>query len=562
MSSITAGGSPAGTIKAAVHSAPRSRALSLGLTAYHAGSSGSQELAGWHPHLRSPDAEVLPARNKVVARSRDLDRNNGWIQGAVNKKADAIVGSNIRLRARPDFAAMGMSAEWADEWALKVEALWRVWANDPRMTCDVERQSGFGPMVRVAYMHWLLDGEAALAVYFLPDRGSMMATALLVVDPDRISNPNGRADGKGLDGVDLRGGVELDQYGAARAYWVRNGHPGDVGVNWDSQTWTRIPREKSTGCPMFIHAVNRRRAHQHRSVGVLSPNMGRAKNVDTYERYELGAALRNQSYGMYVESPYDSEFVREALAPAGDGGPEDVAELSQYQDLRLAYHERTDVSLSGVPLAHLAPGEKIVTVAPSNPTTNFEPFTSFQLGAISSPIGLASEQVTGRWAGVNYSNARMIVNETDRGWRSERFTFTQALCTPAYAAWLEEQVARDLVEVPGGKANFYVFRSALCRAEWIGPARGSIDKLKEGKGDEIDRDGFVSTLETQCAERGLDWRDVLWQAKRELEEKRRYGLIPEEVATGGAGGGNDANQPDAAANNDAADARETAGGDA
>lgn len=545
--SIVSSGLRAGATSVSFGSPPKSRALSglesagtIGLTSYHAGSTGTQELAGWHPRLSSPDAEVLPSRNKIVARSRDLDRNNGWVQGAINKKADAIVGSNIRLRARPDFAAMGQSAEWADEWSTKVEALFRMWASNPRMLCDLERHMQFGGLARLAYIHWSLDGEAALVLHTRKEllATKETATAVLVLDPDRISNPDGKQDGKGLDGVDMRGGVELDEFGAARAYWVRNSHPGDIDRSFEGQKWARVPRESDTGRPIFIHAINKRRAHQHRSVGVLTPNMGRMKNLDTYDRYEMGAALRNQAFGMYVESPFDSDFVAEALAPAGDGEGE-LGQLSGYQDLRALYHEKTDVRINGIPLAHLFNGEKIQTVDAKNPTTNYEPFQTANLAAVASPMGLATEQLSGRWAGINYSNARTLTNETWRGWTSERYTFTQATLTPIYAALLEEWVARDMVPVPGGKAMFYVYRAALTQCEWIGPARGTIDKLKEGSGDDLDYASFRSTLEQQCAERGLDWRDVLYQRKREQVEMERYGLVPNAPANG-AGAGNNA----------------------
>lgn len=564
MNAIVSGGVPDGTVTANLGGPPRSRAyVTFGVSPYHAGSSGTQELSGWHPRLRSPDAEILPSRDKAVARSRDLDRNNPWINGAVTKKADAIVGSNIRLRAKPDFAAIGMSAEWADEWSTRVEALWRTWANDPRFLCDVERHLNFGGMVWLGYVHWLLDGEAC-AVINMRARGGIFETCALILDPDRLANPEFKSDGdKDEFGNELMGGVAVDsETGAAVGCWVRRRHPSDVGLDWERQKPVFVPRESDRGRPIFVHAINKRRAHQHRSLGALTPSMGTMKGLDTYGRYEIQAAQRNQAYGMYVESPFDSEFVRQALAPAGDEDGDATELLTGYQALRLAFHEKTDVSMEGVPLAQLVPGETIKSVAPTNPSTNFEPFMAFQLGSVASPFGLASEQFTGRWAGVNYSNARMIYNEADRGWTSERFKFTQAFCTPIYAAWIEEAVARDLVEVPGGKMMFYVWRAALTQAEWLGPPRGIIDKLKEGKGDEVDRDGFVSTLEKQCADRGLDWRDVLYQRKREMAEMERYGLLSA-PATGNAGGGNDdADEPDPAANNDAADAAEMRGEDA
>jgi capsid protein len=90
----------------------------------------------------------------------------------------------------------------------------------------------------------------------------------------------------------------------------------------------------------------------------------------------------------------------------------------------------------------------------------------------------------------------------------------------------------------------------------MGPGRGIIDRKKEAEGSAIDRAGGVSNLEIDCAEQGRDWEEVVWQEKREMEQRRAYGLpiVGEpQTATGNAGGGNDEDDPDSA------DARETAG---
>jgi capsid protein len=134
--------------------------------AYDAASSTSQELSAWHPRLASADAEVLPNRDKIVARARSLYRNSGWAQGGIDKRVDAVVGPRIWFRAKPDFAAMGQSAEWASDWARKVESLFRLWGTSVRFLCDVERHDQFGGLVRLAYQHYVLDGEACAALYF------------------------------------------------------------------------------------------------------------------------------------------------------------------------------------------------------------------------------------------------------------------------------------------------------------------------------------------------------------------------------------------------------------
>lgn len=558
---MAAGGLPAGTITTKVAQVPTARAsgvLSLGVGAYHAASYGTQELAGWHPGLSSPDAEVLPSRDKVVARARDLDRNNGWAQGGVTRRTDSVVGANIRLRARPAFAAMGQTAEWADEWAMRVESLWDCWANDPRMLCDVERHLQFGGLVRLAYQHYVIDGEAAAPIYFIDDRGGIMSTSILVLDPDRLSNPDGKADGRDPNGVEFRGGVELDRYGAARAYWVRNGHPNDVGATFRDHSWTRIQRESNTGRPLFVHAISKRRAHQHRSLGMLASVMGRMKMLDRYDATELQAAITNAVFGMYVKSPFDSDFVREALAPSGDEG--DVT-AAGYSAARMAYHENADVRLSGVSLAHLFPGESIESVAPSRPNTNFAGFENAVLGSIASALGISREQLSQDWTGINYSSARTLLNEIWRGLLADRHLFTQAFCTPIYSAWLEEAVARDMIDVPGGKANFYLFRAALCQCDWIGPGRGYVDPLKEAKAAESRMALGLSSQTDECDEQGKDARTVRWQRKRDLEEDRKYGLLPGVPAEGGAGGGSDGADAstDPEAEPDEADRRERAG---
>jgi capsid protein len=152
-----------------------------------------------------------------------------------------------------------------------------------------------------------------------------------------------------------------------------------------------------------------------------------------------------------------------------------------------------------------------------------------------------------------------LLNEIWRGLLSDRHLFTTKFCTPVYSAVLEEGVARDLIAIPGGRTMFYVFRDALCQGEWVGPGRGYIDPKKEIDAAQSRVDSYISNLPDEAAEQGNDWEDNLWNAKRVLDEKEKYGLTAQQVqtgkgGTGDAGGGND--NADAADN---ADKQEAAG---
>ena len=526
--------------------------LGLASPSYHAAGFG-QELGGFNPPLRSADAEVSGARDRITARSRDIDRNNGLINGGIDRRVDAVVGSNIWLKCRPNFAAMGQSAEWADAWSRTTQALFREWANSSRFLCDVERHHQFGGLVRLAYRHYVTDGEACAPIYFINDRGGKYATAVLVLDPDRISNPDGKPNSATL--ID---GVELDQWGAEIAYWVRKSHPGDSATRFAELGWERIAREGPTGRPKFVRAVSKRRAHQHRSIGRLAAVMARIQQQGLADKTELQAQITNAVFGLYATSQRGTDAMGQSMAPADDGidGAGD--------ETRAEFYAESDLTFNGVRVAVVPEGDKIETLTAERASTNFVHFQNYILRAVAAALGISYEQLSNDWSGINYSSARTLLNEIWRGLLADRHLFTQAFCTPIFGAWLEEAVLREMVEIPGGKAMFYVFREALTQCEWIGPGRGVIDRKKEADGASTDMDNGISNLAIEAAERGQDWEEVMWQEKREMEQRKAYGLPPRmaaQPATGNAGGGNDAASGDANAQ-DGIDAAESAGADA
>ena len=513
--------------------------------AYDAGRSDSRELGNWQPSLATPDAEILGSRDKITARARDMDRNAAWFHGGVDTRADAVIGTKIRLEARPDFEAMGRSAEWAENWAVKTEANFRIWANDSRCLSDVERHYQFGGLVRMAYMHYVIDGEACAAILDL-DRGGENPTAVQVIDPDRLSNRDNARDTDRL-----RGGVHLDRYGAAIAYDVRVQHAGDVAGTVNTFRWETVPRESDTGRPKFIHVFAKRRAQQRRGVSALATAIPRGKMLDRYDNAELEAALWNAINAFVIESPFSAEEVRDALAPADDGDP-----VTYAQNL-IAYREKNRVSIGpGVQALHLVPGEKASMMSAERPAGNFAAFEGAVLRSIAPMFKLSYPQFSQDWAGINYSSARTLLNEIWRGLLADRHVFTQAFCAPVYAAWLEMEVALGRIKVPGGPMNFYRWRAALTASEWVGPGRGSIDPKKEADAGDMNLAANRQSLQMQTGEQGVDVRDVMLQRSREIAMAKRLGL-PEPAPVVAAR----TVQPDANAQ-DAADARESAGADA
>ena len=73
-------------------------------SSYIAGAGSDNEaMVSWHPSLRSADADIMRDRRAIVARSRDIVRNNGWASGAIEKEVDAVVGASLRPLLKPNW---------------------------------------------------------------------------------------------------------------------------------------------------------------------------------------------------------------------------------------------------------------------------------------------------------------------------------------------------------------------------------------------------------------------------------------------------------------------------
>lgn len=493
------------------------------VTSYEASDPISQELGMWHPAMTSADSEWLRERNTVTARIHDLVRNNGWASGALRRELDAVIGASLRLSYKPDYRALGLDPEWAEEFGEKVEGRWRIFANDPDRFADATRHDSVPGLFGLGYRHYAMDGEACAALLWLPNRGQWRTT-MQMVDPDRLSNPNNM-----FDTDRLRGGIALDEYGAAVGYHIRKRHPGDYAsmISPEAYEWEYIPRETDWGRPMFVHFFQRERTGQTRGISRIASVIEALYMDHKLGRVELQAAVLNAILAAFIESPMDPELVAQGLAPGAEG-------VGQYQEARSEFHKDRRISLGGVQLSTLFPGEKLNMTAATRPNAQFADFQSAVLRKAASGLGVSYEQLSQDWSKVNYSSARAALLEVWRGFTARREEFTQGFCTPIFGAWLEEELQRGGYDIPEGAPSFHEAKAAWTRCKWIGPARGWVDPQKE-IGAAATRLGIgLGTAEDESAEQGRDWKEDIDQQAKEIRYRQRAGVPQPDYMAGGS----------------------------
>lgn len=473
------------------------------------------ELSGWNPGLGFAGSDMYGEWDTITGRARDLDQNNGWINGGLDRRVESVIGGQIRLSAQPQHELLNRDYDWRMGWTADVQARFKVWANDIDRRNDARQRLSFGAQAKLAYLTYARDGEVAAEIRD-DARGLANTTNVLLVEPERISHPQNTAM---AESPTFRRGIEYDRNGVALAYHVRSGNPNDPAQGMEQMRWDRIPARGPTGRAKFIHVFSPRRVEQNRGISKLAEVMLPAKMLDRVDRAEVNAALKSAIFSFFIKSPGTTADLEAALAPTGSATTED-----QWIDDYLAYRGTKPVRVDGAQTVHLLPEEDVVVPNRSSPNSNYPQFAQFVLKKVASSLGISYPQLSQDYAGINYSSARALLNEIWRSFLEDRHYFTQHFLTPIYAAWMEVEVALGAVKVPGGPANFYRNKTALTMAEWIGPGRGSVDPLKESNANNLDAaSGRASTVE-HILERGRDPSDVLAEEAWWLEERRKRHL--------------------------------------
>lgn len=503
----------------------------------------SRETFNWTPPIISPDQQINPVKEMADARSRDSVQNDGYALGAVYTHRDSIVGAQYRLNAQPNHVVLGADEVWAEEFQTVVENRFNLIADSAEAWLDASGLNTLTALVRLAVGGFLITGEVLATVEWLRGYGRPCKTAIQMVSPSRLSNPDFRMDDKYL-----RRGVEQDLFGRPLAYWIRTSHPSEY-YDFDLPKWRRVPAKLPWGRRQVIHIIEQLQPGQTRGISDMVSVLKQMRMTSRFQDVTLQNAVVNASYAAAIESELPSEMVYSAMG-AGQNGPMDF--IRQYMTGLLNYvNSGNNIAIDGAKMPHLFPGTKLKMQPMGTPGGVGTEFEESLLRHIASSLGLSYEQFSRDYSKTNYSSARASMSETWKYMQSRKKTVADRLATHIYTLWLEEEINAGNIPLPSGKGkeSFYdpVFREAYCNCTWIGASRGQIDELKETQAAVMRIRAGLSTYELEANRLGLDWRVLFEQRAREDRLIEKYGL--EFTQDAKRPGANDAQQTMGASDN-------------
>ena len=508
--------------------------------------------AGFIMPQTSGKSEEAKHRDRAVRAARDLDRNNETIRGALDRKTNTVVGPALRVNPMPNFRALGQDVQWAMEFGQQAADVFADWSTGRRCLCDTEGHYQFGGLMWQAFRTLVgPDAEVAGVIHYEEERREEYqtdwATHVQLVDPDRISNPDGKPDSN-----DLFKGRQLDRHGRMIGLHIRRTHPSDPTSSIEETQHDYVERETFWGRPMAFHWFFKRRAGMQRALTNLVTSFRHVRMLDRFDDALLQNAAVNAVLATFIKTTMKPEEVAAHLAPVED---DITGEYSSEFEAKLDLYEELDLKVGDQRIPVLGPNDEIKMERVQGAIPNVDEFRNSFLRAFASALGISFEQLSLDYSKANYSSTRASIIEAWRGVMTERAMFTAHIAGLIYDAVIEEAFALGKLHVPAGAPDFYKARSAYTACSWTGPGMGWVDPLKEANAADVRKKGLFSTLEQESASQGGNWRDNIDQQAIERAYAEQAGVPYDSPAPG------EAVAAEANANNDANDAAANAGAD-
>ena len=394
------------------------------LSGYAGGGNGFyNQLRDWNPSSKSADLTLLPNFKRGNARANDLVRNHALANGGVQLHVDNIVGSLFRPSYKLNYKLLGMNEDDARTFIKEAEQAFIEFAESPQFYIDAERKRTFTMLVRAITAGHCHHGEGMAVSEWISRPGSMFNTAIKLISPKRVSNPNNV-----LSSNSLREGVAIDKHGAAVGYWVKEDSYNEFGdLDSYSGKWKYVSRDTRWGRSQFIHVFEPLEPGQSRGANLFLSSMEQMKSLSTLQDTKLQNAIINAMYAAVIESELDSEQAFQLIS--GEGGADQMQKWMSYMG---EYHEAAGIKLGGAKVPHLVPGEHLKFTQSTNADNGFD-LEASMLRYMAAGLGVSYEQLSRDYSKVSYSSARASINESWRYMLGKRKTIASTFASKVFS---------------------------------------------------------------------------------------------------------------------------------
>lgn len=468
-----------------------------------------KNMRGWMYYGGSAKEDIEDNIDILRQRSRDAYMGIPTASAALKTLRTNVVAGGLMPSPQIDAEYLGLSSEEAEALQAQVLREFSLWADKP--TCDADRVDNFYKLQQLAFLSYLMNGDAIALLPFREQPGVPYGLRVRIIEADRVCSPDGydrlvEEDVRGHHVYSIIQGIETDQEGMVVAYWICNRHPhSSLAFRSGTLKWTRVEAYGETGRPNVLHVMNRERAGQRRGVPILAPVLEALKQLGRYTEAEITAAVISAMFTVFIQS----DTVQDGGRPLGEMLP---------PELLIDAQDQGSIELGNGAIVALNPGEKVQFADPKHPNSGYDAFYNAMVREIGSALEIPPEVLEKQFT-QNFSSARGSLNEFWRTCGMMRDWFSDDFCQPIYEAWFAEAVARGRIHAPGFFTDPAV-RKAYTECKWNGPSRTALNPSQEVEAAMKRVESGFSTAQEETAQlTGGDWNRNIRQ--RAIEAKRK-----------------------------------------
>ncbi len=461
-----------GWVKRLFAPARQQQARMVRMRARYDSAISSEKHWGGIDALSAKAANTLTVRQRLREKARYEVANNCHARGITLTMANDVIGTGPRLQLGYDDDALNSA----------VEKQWNAWADE---ICLAEK-------LHTMELSKVIDGETFGLLTSRKNDPNFYNSVKLDVKPlecDQISTPAGIVANPWLPNwVD---GIVFDEWGNPQTYHVLKYHPGDP-FAWNLD-FDEIPARN------VLHLFREDRPGQARGIPEITPALPLFAQLRRYTLAVIEAAETAADFAAILST--------ESM-PDSDGGPG-----GQYGTA----FETTEID-KGM-MTTLPAGYRLQQFQPTQPTAMHDTFCKTILKEIFHCLNMPYAVGSGDYADDSYSSGRLGKQTYMRGVRVQRSHLNYKFLDRIFAAWLDEAVM-----IPGYLPPLPSESAREVPHQWHYRDDVFVDPLKDAQADAAELENNTATLSEKCAERGLDWREVVAQRQKEVEAMKAAGI--------------------------------------
>lgn len=441
----------------------------------------------------SADAEIKNQLRILRDRSRDLARNDSYVQRYLNLMVSNIIGSNgirLSMKARNNDGNLDILANRT------IEQSWKKWG---RMgSCTTNGRLSFLDCQKLFVESLARDGE--VLVRHVVSKDSEFGYQLQFLEADHLDE--GKNEQNPKTGNKIKMGVEVDKNDKPVAYHLFKNHPYD-------NTYLSPKEHIVVPASEIIHAYIPNRSQQNRGVPFTASAMPNIKMLNGYMEAEITAARVSASKMGFFVSPDGDSYV-------GEGYENDYAPIME---------------ASAGSFEQLPAGVDFRSFDPNHPTTAFESFTTQVLRGIASGLNISYHALTNDLSSVNYSSLRAGALEDREMYRLYQTFVVEHFIRPVFDKWLEMSISKGVIQIPTAGTPQTFLSLPMSRYDkfaesanfiprsfsWVDPQKEMMAAINGMQA------GLVSYQDVQ-SNYGRDVEELFEQHEREQSLAEQYGI--------------------------------------